>query len=163
MITVEFVEIVKEHAGAFNLPASIIYGICMQESNGKMIACKYTPKYKWLFNPEQVKPKLCSVKTEKVFQKVSWGVMQCMGAVYRELGYTDWLPAILTDRYIQVMYGAKHLYNLKKRFPKGNDYIAAYNAGYPRRLLSGKYVNQYYVDKVIKHSKQWKKFKRVLK
>lgn len=156
MVTTELTAIIEKYAEEFKIPANIIYGICMQESNCQMLACRYEPQYKWLVNPAKTKPKLCSVQTEEVFQKVSWGITQTMGAVLRELGYTDWLPAILTDRNLQIMYGVKHLANLKKRFPEGNDYIAAYNAGSPRKLSSGKYVNNDYVQKVLDFSKDWK-------
>lgn len=156
MITVELIEIIKNYSEEFELPANIVYGICMQESNGQVLACRYEPQYKWLFNPAKVKPKLCSVATEEVFQKVSWGIGQVMGSVLRELGYTDWLPAILFDKSAQIMYSVKHLANLKKRFPEHHDYIAAYNAGSPRKLSSGKYINQEYVSKVLEFAKQWK-------
>lgn len=156
MVSAELILIIERYAEEYKIPEEIIYGICKAESNLQMLACRYEPNYKWTLNPAKTKPKLCSVQTEEIFQKVSWGLMQCMGAVYRELGYTDWLPAVLADRNLQVMYGVKHLSGLKKRFPDGNDYIAAYNAGSPRKLSSGKYVNNNYVNKVLEFSKEWK-------
>lgn len=155
MTSNELLEIIKYHAENYNIPPNILYGICMQESNMQIYACRYEPNYKWLFTPEKVKPKLCSTQTEEIFQKISWGVGQVMGAVLRELGYTDWLPAILSDKNAQIMYGAKHLANLKKRFPNGNDYISAYNQGSPRKTVSGRYVNNEYVSNVLKFSKEF--------
>jgi len=145
-----------KYAEEFNIAPEIIYGICITESNGTGMACRYEPQYKWLFKPEKVKPQLCSIATEAMFQKVCWGITETMGAVLREYGYTDWLPAILFEKECQIKYGAKHLSVLKKRFPEHHDYISAYNQGSPRKLSSGKYINQEYVDKVLNNSKQWK-------
>jgi len=156
MVTDSTMETIVKYAEQFDIKPEIIYGICMTESNMIQMACRYEKNYKWLFKPEAVKPKLCSVDTERTFQQVSWGVGQVMGAVLREYGYTDWLPVILSDKNLQIMYCVKHLANLKKRFPEGNDYIAAYNAGSPRKLSSGKYVNQEYVQKVLTNAKGWK-------
>ena len=148
-------DIIIKYAILYNLKSEIVYGICKQESTFIQSACRYEPNYKWLYKPDKVKPKLCSVDTETIFQKTSWGIMQVMGAVYREYGDTDWLPVILGDIESQIKYGVKHLASLKKRFTEGNDYIAAYNAGSPRKLSSGKYINQEYVDNVLKYSKEF--------
>jgi len=156
MVTSDLVGIIEQYSAKYAIPENIIYGVCMQESNFQMMACRYEPGYKWLYHPETTKPKGCSMETEKVFQKVSWGIGQCMGAVLREYGYTDWLPSILFDKHAQIMYCVKHLANLKKRFPEGNDYISAYNQGSPRKRPNGEYVNSKYVNSVMAFSKGWK-------
>ena len=156
MVTTDLIIIIERYAEEYKIPEEIIYGICKTESDLQMLACRYEPNYKWTLNPAKTKPKLCSIQTEEIFQKVSWGLGQVMGAVLREYGYTDWLPAILFEKENQIRYCVKHLSVLKKRFPQGHDYIAAYNAGSPRKLSSGKYVNSNYVNKVLEFSKEWK-------
>lgn len=152
----EILKIIKEIAPKYQLDSAIVYGICMQESNLNPFACRYEDHYKWLYKPSEVKPKLSSLATEEIFQKVSWGVGQVIGAVLREYGYTDWIPVILSNINDQILYTCIHLATLKKRYPKYYDYISSYNQGSPRKLNSGKYINHIYVEKVLNFAKQWK-------
>lgn len=140
----------------FDLPKWLIWSICKQESNFNQFACRYEENYRWLFHPEEVKPKDCSLKTEVVFQKTSWGLMQVMGAVYREYGYNNWLPEISCDIETQLLYGCKHLNKLNRRWGSYLwDVVAAYNAGSPRRTTEGYYINQGYVDSIMKHKREY--------
>ena len=94
-----------------------------------------------------------SVATEWWGQRMSWGPMQVMGAVARELGFRRPFGA-LCDAYIGLQWGCQHLLSLKTRFLSGYGWegvVAAYNAGSPRRGDDGKWVNQDYVDTVRKH------------
>ncbi|MBF0205196.1 MAG: lytic transglycosylase domain-containing protein [Desulfamplus sp.] len=148
-------ERIKVQAANFGLDPAIVYGICKQESGLNSAAVRFEPHYKWLFKPESVRPKICSVDTETVLQKTSFGLMQVMGAVFREYGYSDWLSVLPSSPETQLHYGCKHLSNLKRRFPKDNDYISAYNQGSPRKKTDRTYENQHYVDNVLKYSKKW--------
>lgn len=152
----EILQIIKDMAPKYNLDPAIIYGICIQESNLNPAACRYEAHYKWLYKPSEVKPKLSSLATEEIFQKVSWGISQLMGGVLREYGYTDWLPVILSNINDQILYTCVHLSKLKKRFKNDHDYISAYNAGSPRKDDYGRYINQTYVNNVLKYSKGFK-------
>lgn len=152
-------QLINKYATEYKIEPSIVYGICMQESNLDTSACRYEPNYKWLYKPSEVKPKNSSLITEEIFQKISWGAAQIMGAVLREYGYTGWLPEIILKKDEQIMYCVKHLSVLKKRYPTNNDYISAYNAGNPRKTPSGKYVNEFYVKKVLDFSNKWKLIK----
>lgn len=84
-------------------------------------------------------------------QRASWGLMQVMGAVAREYGFREHMPA-LCHPPTGLSYGAQHLGRLHARFyarAGSEGVIAAYNAGSPRYLPSGELENQLYVDKVI--------------
>lgn len=86
-------------------------------------------------------------------QRASWGLMQVMGAVARELGYREpYLPELcLPDTNIQ--YGCLHLKALHRLYAGKfglMGVVAAYNAGSPRLLRNGKFENQRYVDKVFR-------------
>jgi soluble lytic murein transglycosylase-like protein len=148
-------DLIVETAKDFDLDPAIVWGICQQESGFNPAAVRYEPHYRWLVDPERVKPRLCSVDTEIVFQKVSIGLMQVMGAVYREHGYRGWLSEILLSQSSQLFYGCKHLAGLIDRYGKVPG-IAAYNAGSPRRNSDGRFVNQYYVDRVLDYAEEFR-------
>ena len=76
--------------------------------------------------------------TEFNQQSASWGLMQVMGAVARELGMEGYLTR-LCDPNVGVKYGCKHLINFYNR--AGGDLRAAlwrYNGGsdYPNKVLA---------------------------
>jgi len=137
----------------YGLNPTIVYGICKQESTLNPLAARHEPDYKWVWKPKEVKPQFCSIDTERMLQKTSFGLMQVMGAVYREHGFTGWLTEVASNVELQLDYGCKHL--SKKIAKYGRDGgIVAYNSGIPRTGTDGKYVNQYYLDNVLKYAGQ---------
>jgi soluble lytic murein transglycosylase-like protein len=54
-------------------------------------------------------------------------------------------------------YGIRHLLKFYTKYGDWPDALAAYNAGSPRKAADGKYLNQSYVDKVLKF---WTQFER---
>lgn len=143
---------ILKYAEKYKLNPAIVYGVCKKESTMNPAAIRYEPDYRWLFTPEKVRPKFCSIATETALQKCSWGLMQVMGAVYREYGYTDWLTMITGDIDSQIKYGCQHLAKQVKRFGKIESALSAYNAG-SIVLVNGKFRNQEYVDDVLNLSK----------
>ena len=143
---------IKAAAEKHGIDPTIVYGVVQQESTGNSIACRFEKNYKWLYKPGSVKPRSCSLDTEVASQKMSWGLMQVMGAVYRELGYKDWLSKVLTLPELQLDYGCKFL---KKKIDKYglHEGILCYNSGSPLFNDDGSYKNQYYLDKVLHYSK----------
>lgn len=127
----------------------LIAAIILQESNVNECATRYESHYRWLYRPEFfAKKNNTTEETETIHQKTSWGLMQIMGAVARELGFDSDMVK-LCDPAINIRFGVMHLAKLKKRYGSNyNDLISSYNAGSPRKNSSGKYVNQYYVDRV---------------
>ena len=69
----------------------------------------------------------------------------------RELGFDGRFLSELTNPDIGIKYGAMHLKNQYNRYNDWTDAIAAYNAGSARKKDNGDYVNQIYVDKVLKN------------
>ena len=163
---------IKSISTIHGLPPSLVAAIVQVESSNNIYAYRVEPHYRYLVNvltqdpfrgltPDEIKSekapidfgyirKVSSRDTEWWGQQASWGPMQVMGAVARELGFRGAFPELCGPRGIE--YGCKHLSNLKKRFYDKYGLagvIAAYNAGSPRRTLTGNnLVNQYYVDKV---------------
>jgi len=134
-----------------------IMGIIETESSFNPYACRYEPNYKWLYKPEEFYVSYSStVETEIQFQKCSLGLMQLMGAVYREYGYKRPLPAVFEDIEAQVSYGIKHFAKFYHRYESITAAIASYNAGSPRKTQTGRYVNQRYVDKVLDNAQKWR-------
>lgn len=94
--------------------------------------------------------------TEWVGQKTSWGPMQVMGAVARQQGFSGWFPELCGSTGIE--HGCKALVKLYDRFHTNHGIsgvIAAYNAGSPRKLGSGGYINQGYVDDVTRFMEEY--------
>jgi len=148
-------EIITKHATENSLNPAFVAAICKTETNFNSDAIRYEPMFKWL-NMKLKRPKTISVETERIGQKTSWGMMQIMGVVARELGFAGWFPELsIPDSGIK--FGCKHLARLKKQFRiPDNDLAslaAAYNAGSPRKK-NGKFKNQGYVDKVLKYTEE---------
>lgn len=87
-------------------------------------------------------------ESEKAMQQFSWGLLQIMGSVAREWGYPDPLHT-LCEPYKGLEFGCRHLAAMRRRYPTGRDWIAAYNAGSPRKNPDGTYANELYVKKVV--------------
>jgi len=138
----------------------LVAAIIQVESGGRRYAIRYEKNYRWLFRPDFYRSELCSTDTERELQKFSYGYMQVMGSVFREtlpnIGRV--LPDVAFHEFYNVLAGVEHLDNLRQRWEiKDQDaLISAYNQGSPRRsLLTGKFKNQKYVDKVLKEMRKF--------
>ena len=129
----------------------VILSIARVESSFNPFACRYEPNYRWLYKPEEFYRSYSStVDTEIFFQKCSLGLMQVMGAVFRELGYREPLPKVFCDVKAQLLYGYRHFLRFYKKYESLEEAISSYNAGSPRRKENGEFVNQTYVDRVLR-------------
>jgi len=126
---------------------ALVAGVVMTESAGNTWAARFEPGWKYFWKtPEFAKSVGASVATEQNMQATSWGLMQVMGTVARELGHKGWVTD-MCDPKIGLEYGIRHLKAKMKQFGEEGG-IAAYNAGTPRKNTDGSFVNQAYVDKV---------------
>ncbi len=148
------IERIREKAAKFGLDPAIVYGVCKKESGLDPNASRYESEYRWVYEPSVVKPRICSLDTERTLQKMSHGLMQVMGGVFRELGYKGWLTAVYADIDLQLEYGCRHLSNKIKKYGL-NAGIAAYNSGSPSYLTDGSFKNQSYVDNVLAFAKEY--------
>jgi soluble lytic murein transglycosylase-like protein len=133
---------IQQVADEQSLPFALLKAVCAVESSFNPYAIRYEPGYRWLVGTEAT-----LTATERTAQMMSWGLLQVMGAVAREHGFTESLP-MLCIPLVGLRYGGLHLAKYKARYGTWVDTIASYNAGAPR-LIQGKYVNQDYVDKVV--------------
>lgn len=164
---------IEQFASVYELPLNLVMAIVAQESDFNVFAYRVEPPYRYLWDVEENMPfrpisakeqvseyaprdfpwieSVSSQNTEWWGQQASWGPMQVMGAVAREYGFRRAFPALCTANE-GVEYGCKHLARLADRFYQREGWtgvVAAYNAGSPRRVNGGEFVNQLYVDKVM--------------
>lgn len=137
---------------AFNVDWRLVYGIAYAESSFRPLACRYESSWpdRWLVKPiVHAKTLGQTVETEIIHQKCSWGMMQVMGAVARELGFNGYLTQ-LCEPAMGIHWGTKKLQQVLVKYPESiTDAISAYNAGHPRRQPDGKYLNEGYIRRVM--------------
>lgn len=135
---------------SYNLDPKLVASIVMVESSGEPCATRFEPHFKYLMTPKQYAYRLkITEETEETQQKMSFGLMQVMGSVARELGHEGHLVE-LCQPTIGLNYGCKLLRKLLDKYKSIGDAVSAYNQGSPRKDLSGDYKNQPYVDKVLR-------------
>lgn len=143
-MTLSLEQLIEDAARQSGVPRDLVQAICLVESSMNQWAIRFEAQYRWLSgNTETMSD------TERMGQKTSWGLMQVMGAVARDYGFTGWFP-MLCDPATGLKYGTRHLARFYQRHQNWPDAIASYNAGAPRRTDAGPYVNQRYVDDVLR-------------
>lgn len=142
--------IIDKTSKRHGLDPTLIGAFCYVESGGKPSASRYEPNWRYFVTPDVFAKRLgITVETESVHQATSFGIMQVMGTVARELGFQDNLPKMIIP-HVGIEYGILKLKLLIAKYQALPEAIAAYNAGTPRRDGTGKFENQDYVDKVTK-------------
>lgn len=143
--------IIFDKSAKYNLDSSLVAAIILQESRGKHCASRHEDTWKYVYNAKEfARESGVSVRTEEVGQKTSWGVMQIMGTVARELGFKGQFPE-LCDPALGIEYGCKQLKRIYSKQRELSDIIASYNAGGAYKKNSGQYINQEYVDSVTEY------------
>lgn len=139
---------IKEASDDFKIDYRIIGAIVSVESNGNTFACRYEKNYKWVTELDHFANINHITKiTETKLQKMSFGLMQIMGATARDVGFSGPLTK-LCDPDEGLFYGCKYFRRLIDKYVNVQDAIAAYNAGSPRLDDCGNYINRDYVEKV---------------
>lgn len=154
-----FNAIIEDAAKKHELDANLIRAIIMQESSGNPWAMRIEPKWKYfVFVRTSAENLRISFDTETACQAISWGLMQIMGSVARELGYKDHLAKLL-DPVLGIEWGCKKLKSQLVRYGNEDDAIAAYNAGSVIKTQGGQYVNMGYHDGVCRFLRDLRKLK----
>lgn len=153
--------IARQHAREFRLPLDLVLAIIQVESAGDPEATRFEPHYRWLWDvagnaPFRLSAAEAKAKqpprsfpahrgttpaTEFIQQQTSFGLMQVMGAVARELGMARPLVA-LCETTTGIEYGCRQLRRLADRFYERDGYgwagvVRAYNTGHPRCSKAG--------------------------
>lgn len=151
MTNKEIVDKAQYYAALVDVDWRLVVAIIEQESGFNVWAVRYEPEFKYILTADKFATmNRISTQTETQLQKMSIGLMQVMGAVYRELGFSENLAKCF-DPSISIYYGCLKIKQLMGRYSSLSDVIASYNAGSPRRDSSGAYVNQHYVDSVLRY------------
>jgi soluble lytic murein transglycosylase-like protein len=124
-------------AHKFELDPALVQSICHHESDGwKPWAVRYEPA----FYRRYIESMKGLTSTEMHGRAHSYGLMQVMGQVARELGFDGEFLTELCDPAVSVTYGCRKLLQCLKR--KDGDIEAAlldYNGGadphYPKKVL----------------------------
>ncbi len=73
---------------------------------------------------------------------MSWGLMQVMGAVAREYGFSGRFLSQLCDPAVGLEYGCRHLSILLKRHGTIRAALSAYNSGQPHTMRGNEYAEK---------------------
>ncbi len=85
---------------------------------------------------------------------ISWGLLQVMGVVARERGFTGRYLSQLCNPSLSLFYGLKYLMYQKGRGDgEWSQALAAYNGGIGKNRVTGNLRNQSYVDEIIGRAK----------
>lgn len=142
-------ELIKNEAEAYKLDPRLIAAVVLTESGGNPWACRYEPEWKYFLAPDRFAGKCgVTVDTEKMLQACSWGLMQVMGSVCREIGYNKSLTMVC-DPSVGLRMGCIKLKSLVTQYKTEEEAIVSYNAGSPRKNSDLIYVNQAYLNRVL--------------
>jgi soluble lytic murein transglycosylase-like protein len=139
---------IEEVSKSYGFDPNLIESFVITESSGNPLATRYEPAFYRKYILPMLHHNAVTVEEAKN-RATSWGLMQIMGQVARELGFKDSFHELLIPG-IGLFWSCKHLKNKFKKYgDHGLDYvIASYNAGSPRKNNDGLFYNQKYVDKV---------------
>lgn len=141
-------DLIEEVSDEEKVPANILAAIVQTESGGDRHAIRFELYYKYLHTPKVfAQDTRVTEATETILQMCSFGLTQVMGAVARELGLRGTMFQLFDER-TNLIYCARLLKKLAKKYTVKDDLIAAYNAGSAIKGLDKRFKNQAYVDKV---------------
>lgn len=149
MAILKFMDLIRSQG----LDPDLVAAFVMQESSGNPNATRYEPR----FYARYIAPMKLKDQDEATGRATSWGLMQLMGQVAREHGFTGEFKSLL-EPSLGLKWGCGKLSECLKRYPRDLDSaIAAYNAGTARKNKEGEFVNQGYVDSVKKYLLEFRK------
>lgn len=138
-------------APEFGLDPLLVAAMIHHESGGVGLKTRYEPhtsRYV-LFPREHASHLGITVLTESTAQMHSYGLMQIMGFVARELGYKGYLIR-LCEEELGLRYGCMKLKTCFQKYGDEAKAVSAYNQGSPRTTAGGMFENQKsYVDPVF--------------
>ncbi|WP_367026633.1 lytic transglycosylase domain-containing protein [Methylococcus sp. ANG] len=125
-----------------DIPAAWVLAIIEVESSGRWDATRREPGYRWFWGK-------ITNNQERIGQSTSYGPMQVMGAVARELGFKGQFETLCGP--LGVVYGCLHLAGLIRRFGLTDGAIRAYNTGNSKPSKAG----DRYLAKVKSAMEKW--------
>ena len=158
MIAYELLSIVKAKAAEHGIDPAFVAAFVEVETGGRTFATRFEPAYRYVADAARWAALTgTSEATETTGQMTSWGPMQVMGGVARELGFKGLLPE-LSQPEVGIEYGLCQLKRLASNYDLlpaagaawtfSEPLAAAYNAGSPRTGVDGDWINAGYVQRV---------------
>jgi len=145
---------ISECSLRFGIEEELIRAFIQKESDGVATAMRYEPQLrraKWYKNT------LPKDELDNDFAYYSIGLMQTLWGIARSYGFKG-SPFDMIDPKVSIYYGCKHLSVLMKKYRSLSDAISSYNQGSPRKdKETGLYLNQGYVDFVLRYYRKIKK------
>lgn len=155
----QMIDLAAEFGKKHGIEPQLVFAIMMTETKGDQWGTRFEADWRYLTETRNWSLRLTrggrtlTEDTERVQQKTSWGVMQPMGSVVRELGFTGLLVE-LSQPELSVEYGCLQLKRLQRTYGAdktgilGFDeaIVCAYNHGHPERGEDGQWINQAYVS-----------------
>lgn len=127
----------------------VVQAIVNVESAGNQWAARIEPGWRHFFLVRDYADKLgITYATEETCQRMSWGLMQVMGAVAREYGFKGHLTELVQPE-LNLEIGCKHLKKFFVKYGLIEDAVSSYNQGGAYKTEGGNYKNYKYVDKVF--------------
>lgn len=132
---------------AHGLPVGVLEAVIEQESSGNPWCARFEPGFFARYIEGRstdelggVWPSWVSASTEQSFRATSFGLMQVLGQVARELGFKGPFLTQLCDPTLGVEYGAQHLAAKFAKYGNLENALSAYNAGSPTPSNQRSYV-----------------------
>ncbi len=100
MVQEELIALVRQEATRHHLDPALVCAVCEQESNWNPWAIRFEPQFRLRY----VAP-LGLPPTEEIARSTSWGLMQVMGQVAREHGFSEAFLSHLCDPSTGVAIG----------------------------------------------------------
>jgi soluble lytic murein transglycosylase-like protein len=146
----DFQAILRRICSEKSLDQALLEAIIEAESAWNPNAMRFELSFPYIENPKlYARRNKITPKTEHYLQKFSWGLCQIMGCTARGLGYMGPLVQLI-DPEINLQMMAKYVLDRCMKYPFVDKQIAAYNAGSVQLTETGQFINQNYVDKVLK-------------
>lgn len=145
----EVLDLIRLQATPLKLDVRLCQAIALAETNGRLFLVRYEPSWNYMVTPEVYAKSLqITEATERALQAFSYGPLQIMGSVARELGFNRMLTELnIAETVIQ--YSLLKMKQICQRYSVLEDRMSAWNSGTLRYVTSGHYLNQAYVDRVL--------------
>lgn len=149
-------QLIRDEASVYDLDPNLVASIIQTESRGDTYAMRYERDFRFRKEPHKfARINNITEETENLLQSCSFGLMQVMGCVARELGLAKPLVTLF-EPDVGIEYGCKKLHELSLKYNEIDDIIASYNSGSVLHKANGEYVNQKYVNMVFERLKEFK-------
>jgi len=133
--------LIESKAAKYGLDPDLVEAHILTESSGKPTATRFEHR----FYEHYVLPLNLKDQNEARGRATSFGLLQIMGQVARELNYQGAWSGLM-EPAVNLEYGCKKLAKCYKKY-QGDAGIAAYNSGTPKKK-GEEFMNQIYVDRV---------------